>query len=289
MVYNSLLQKPDTVMFDTLIDPDSLQRDLDNPDWLICDCRYDLMDKQAGRNAYKAAHIPGAIYLDLHDDLSGPPITNQGRHPLPTETAMNALFSRIGLKPKMQVVVYDSAGGSFAARLWWMLRHMQHERVAVLDGGWQAWNEENRPVNDQIAARPAQAIELTPRDNDLVLIDDVLAQPCLIDSRDAERFRGEVEPIDKAAGHIPGAMNRCWKENLNENGGFKSQAQLQTEFTSLFGDHDAAATVFYCGSGVTACHNLLAVCHAGFEQPRLYAGSWSEWSSDPDRPVASGD
>ena len=276
-------------MFDTLIDTDSLHRELENQDWLICDCRYDLMDKEAGRAAYQQSHIPGAIYLDLHDDLSGPPVTNKGRHPLPTEVAMNALFSRMGLKPKTQVVVYDDAGGSFAARLWWMLRHMRHERVAVLDGGWQAWTEEGKPVSTQSSVRSAARVALTPREDDLVLIDEVMDHDCLVDSRDGARFRGEVEPIDKAAGHIPGAVNRCWKENLNENGRFKSQPQLQTEFMDLFGDRDVATSVFYCGSGVTACHNLLAVCHAGFEQPRLYAGSWSEWSSMPDRPIATGE
>lgn len=276
------------IMFTTLIDTDSLQRELDNPDWLICDCRYDLMDKTAGANAFNDSHIPGAVYLDLHDDLSGPPVTNKGRHPLPTDEAMQALFRRLGITPATQVVVYDNANGSFAARLWWMLRHMQHERVAVLDGGWQVWMAEDRPVSDAVITPAPSTTDFSARSGDVVAIDQVLDHARLVDSRDGARYRGEMEPIDKAAGHIPGASNRFWKDNLDASGNFKSSECLQAEFNELLGPSRSSKTVFYCGSGVTACHNLLAACHAGLEEPKLYAGSWSEWSAMPDRPVATG-
>ena len=275
-------------MYTTLIDTQSLQRELENPDWLICDCRYDLMDKAAGARTFSESHIPGAVYLDLHDDLSGPPLTNKGRHPLPVDEAMQTLFRRLGITPTTQVVVYDNAGGSFAARLWWMLRHLQHERVAVLDGGWQAWLAEGSPVSSEISPRTPSKTEFSARTDDVVLIEHVLDHTCLVDSRDGARYRGEMEPIDKAAGHIPGASNRFWKENLDDSGRFKSADLLQTEFKELLGQSGSGDTVFYCGSGVTACHNLLAACHAGLEEPKLYAGSWSEWSSMPDRPVATG-
>ncbi len=275
-------------MFATLIDTDSLQRELQNPDWLICDCRYDLMDSPAGINAYQASHIPGAVYLDLHDDLSGPPVTNKGRHPLPTDDAMQNLFRRLGINTATQVIVYDNAGGSFAARLWWMLRHMQHQHVAVLDGGWEAWQQQGLPVEASTGLRETSATSFTARQGDVVLIDEVLEQECLVDSRDGARYRGEVEPIDKAAGHIPGAKNRCWKDNLNDDGHFKPAATLKHEFIELLGDTSSDEAAFYCGSGVTACHNLLAACHAGLDEPRLYAGSWSEWSAMPGRPVATG-
>lgn len=276
------------IMFTTLIDTDSLQRELENPDWLICDCRYDLMNKTAGENAFNDTHIPGAVYVDLHDDLSGPPVTNQGRHPLPTDEAMQSLFRRLGITPATQVVVYDNANGSFAARLWWMLRHMQHERVAVLDGGWQAWLAEDRPVSDAVISPAPSTTDFSPRSGDVVAIDQVFEHASLVDSRDGARYRGEMEPIDKAAGHIPGARNRFWKDNLDDSGHFKSSERLRAEFNALLGQSCSSETVFYCGSGVTACHNLLAAYHAGLEEPKLYAGSWSEWSAMPGRPVATG-
>ncbi len=165
---------------------------------------------------------------------------------------------------------------------------MQHQHVAVLDGGWEAWQQQGLPVEASTGLRETSATSFTARQGDVVLIDEVLEQECLVDSRDGARYRGEVEPIDKAAGHIPGAKNRCWKDNLNDDGHFKPAATLKHEFIELLGDTSSDEAAFYCGSGVTACHNLLAACHAGLDEPRLYAGSWSEWSAMPGRPVATG-
>jgi len=274
-------------MFTTLIDVESLLECYTNQDCLIIDVRYDLADKGAGKKAYLQGHIPGAIYVDLHDDLSRPPVTNKGRHPLPTEDVMNELFSEIGIHESLQVIVYDNAFGAFAARLWWMLRHMQHQRVAVLDGGWQAWEAANAAIDSKIEQASSSNFKKTARKQDVIDIKQIENADLLIDSREPARYRGESEPIDKAAGHIPGAINRFWQDNLSENGCFKEKAKLQAEFQQIFANTPAKESVFYCGSGVTACHNLLAAVHAGLEQPKLYAGSWSEWSSDASNPVAT--
>ena len=276
-------------MYTTLIDIDSLLDSYDKPDWLIFDARYDLADKQAGKNAYLDAHIPGAIYVDLHDDLSRPPGTNKGRHPLPTDEVINDLFSELGIKPESQVIIYDNAFGAFAARMWWMLKHMQHENAAVLEGGWQAWQNANAPVDTKDEKSEGSQFHKSSIKQDVISISQVENAALLIDSREPPRYRGESEPIDRAAGHIPGAINRFWKENLTENGNFKEKTQLKDEFEQIFGNTPAGESVFYCGSGVTACHNLLAAAHAGLTLPKLYAGSWSEWSSDPANPVATTD
>lgn len=275
-------------MFTTLISEAALYKELDNPDWIIFDARYDLMDLNAGKEAYLQGHIPGAIYVDLHDDLSRPPATNKGRHPLPTTETMTALFSELGIRANMQVVVYDDSAGSFAARLWWMLRYMQHNNVAVLDGGWQSWLAADRPINQEVVTRESSVFNNCALDARVIDIGDVEKFERIIDSRDPARYRGEIEPIDKAAGHIPGAINRFWKENLSTEGTFKTKQQLKQEFETIFGHTKPEETVFYCGSGVTACHNLLAAAYAGLNLPKLYAGSWSEWSSTPGKPVATG-
>lgn len=276
-------------MYTTLIDIDSLLDGYQNPDWLIFDVRYDLADKDAGRKAYAEAHIPGAVYVDLHDDLSRPPGTNNGRHPLPTEVVMNELFSELGINEGAQVIVYDNAFGAFASRLWWMLRHMQHQRVAVLDGGWQAWENAGAETDSEETKPVKSKFNKSSKKQEVINIDQVESASLLIDSREPPRYRGESEPIDKAAGHIPGALNRFWKENLTENGLFKEKTELKSEFEKILEETPVEESVFYCGSGVTACHNLLAAVHAGFNQPQLYAGSWSEWSSDPSNPVTTGD
>ncbi len=274
-------------MFTTLIDVESLLDCYKNPDWLIIDARYDLADKDAGKKAYLTGHIPGAIYVDLHDDLSRPPGTNKGRHPLPTEETMNDLFSELGINEGMQVIVYDNAFGAFAARLWWMLRHMQHQRVAVLDGGWQVWEAAAAEIDSKIEQPSNSNFKKSARKQEVIDIKQIENAGLVVDSREPARYRGESEPIDKAAGHIPGAINRFWKDNLSASGCFKEKTQLQAEFEQIFEKTPAKESVFYCGSGVTACHNLLAAVHAGLEQPKLYAGSWSEWSSDASNPVAT--
>lgn len=274
-------------MFTTLINEDELFKAYDDPDWIIFDARYDLMDKNAGKDAYLQGHIPGAIYVDLHDDLSKPPSTNRGRHPLPTAETINALFSELGIRSNMQVVVYDDNAGSFAARLWWMLRYMQHNNVAVLNGGWQSWLAAGRSINQEVVTRVSAEFKNSELDSSIIDIEEVDKFERIIDSRDPARYRGEIEPIDKTAGHIPGAINRFWKDNLTENGTFKTKQKLKQEFVEIFGNTKSEDAVFYCGSGVTACHNLLAATHAGLNLPRLYAGSWSEWSSTPGKPVAT--
>ena len=276
-------------IFTTLIDKRTLANHLQDPDWIIVDCSYDLADKNAGRNAYLEAHIEGAVFADVHDDLSGPPVTDSGRHPLPTEEALNRLFSRLGINKDSQVIVYDNAYACFAGRLWWMLRYMGHEAVAVLDGGRQGWEQAGLPDAAGEEGNIPGHYESEAIMDWLVTIDSVPAAELLVDSRDPQRYRGEVEPLDKAAGHIPGAINRFWKNNLDDSGFFKDSDQLRMEFDMCMGGIDVNKTVFYCGSGITACHNLLAVAHAGLDSPRLYAGSWSDWCSDPGRPVATGE
>lgn len=275
-------------MFTTLISEAQLYDAINDRDLIIFDARYDLMDKHAGKHAYQEGHIPGAIYVDLYDDLSRPPVINRGRHPLPAADTMMALFSELGISADKQVVIYDDASGSFAARLWWMLRYMQHRKVAVLDGGWQAWLSAGRSVNAHTEARVAAEFSGSPLNNNIVDIDAVDKCPLIIDSRDPARYSGEIEPIDKVAGHIPGAINRFWQDNLSETGYFKEERLLKAEFEALLGQMESEDAVFYCGSGVTACHNLLAVAHAGLSLSRLYPGSWSEWSSTPGKAVATG-
>lgn len=274
-------------MFSTLIDCNSLIKEIENPDWLIIDVRYDLMNKAAGKTDFEQGHIPGAVYLDLHADLSGPPVTNRGRHPLLTDASTAELFSTLGLDEKTQVVIYDDAGGSFAARLWWMCQHMQHVCAAVLDGGWQHWCANNGPIDKTVRQTSPSVYAMSGKTNDVVTISQVTNYERIIDSREPARYRGEFEPVDPAAGHIPGALNRCWKDNLQASGLFKQRDILRREFDEILHGTAAEEAVFYCGSGVTACHNLLAAKTAGLKLPKLYAGSWSEWSRTPGKPIAT--
>lgn len=279
-------------MYVNIIDSEALLENIDNPDWVIVDCRYDLMDSQAGREAWLIAHIPGAVYADVGKDLSGnakdPAATDCGRHPLPSPQAMREMFSRLGIDAGKQVIVYDNIGGAFCARLWWMLKFMQHEAVAVLDGGWSAWQAINGPVRSGAETNEQTRFSGEPMHDRLVLLDQIAEVALLVDSRDPDRYLGKLEPIDPAAGHIPGAVNHFWQNNLDSDGRFLSGEKLAENFQGLLGSHSSQDAVFYCGSGVTACHNLLAMSCAGFEGARLYGGSWSEWCSDPQRPVATG-
>jgi thiosulfate/3-mercaptopyruvate sulfurtransferase len=257
-------------------------------DLAVVDCRYDLGDHEAGRRAYLASHIPGAVYAHVREDLAGPPLTDRGRHPLPSPGALVATFSRLGIGPATRVAVYDDSGGSFAGRLWWLLHYMGHQDVQLLDGGWRAWTSGDFPVRAGSEARAPAAFSGAPRPGMVIYAPDVTAARLLLDARDAERYRGDVEPLDKRAGHIPGALNRPWKDNLAPDGTFRPAAELRAGFTALIGGAPPADVVCYCGSGVTACHNVIAMCHAGFPMPTLYAGSWSDWISDASRPAATG-
>ena len=258
------------------------------PPLVIADCRASLADPGAGRAAFEAGHIPGAVHLDLETDLSGPPVTNRGRHPLPTDAALAATFSRIGLKRQSQLVAYDSDGGAFAARLWWLARYAGVESAAVLDGGLAAWRaaggaleKTGRTPTPSEFGSPARAFEV-------VTLDALEPERYrLVDARDAARYRGEVEPIDPRAGHIPGAVNHPFKANLDGDGRFLPPAELGARLTAALGVPPDGETVHYCGSGVTACHNILAQVIAGFPTPILYAGSFSEWCRDPERRVVS--
>ena len=273
----------------TLMQAPELRPLLEDSDVIAIDCRFDLADPEAGHRAYLEAHIKGAVYAHLDKDLSSPKHPGSGRHPLPPAAHLERVFGRFGIAAGRQVVAYDASGGMFAARLWWLLRYMGHDAVAVLDGGWPAWIAGGGPIaSGEEDNAPAQ-FRGRPHPGRVVKAEQVLDQPRLVDSRDPGRYRGEVEPIDPVAGHIPGAVNYFFKRNLATDGRFLAPDALRLALTGVFGTTPAAEVTFYCGSGVTACHNILAAVHAGFPEPRLYAGSWSEWCADPARPVASGD
>lgn len=278
--------------YQTIVDVHTLAQQLDNPDWVIVDCRFSLADTEAGQRAYEEAHIPGAVYAHLDHDLSSPPATDYGRHPLPTPAALQSLFERLGIDKTKQVVVYDGAGGMIASRLWWMLHYMKHENTAVLDGGWQAWQAANYPTragSEQNEPTTFQLREGTFQTNWLIRLPDVPSQTLLVDSRGRDRYRGENETIDPRAGHIPGAHNFPFAERFTNDGHLLPPTTLRAQFEALLQDTPPTEATFYCGSGVTACVNLLAMRHAGLPMGRLYVGSWSEWSRDPDRPAATGD
>ncbi|MEF8727809.1 MAG: sulfurtransferase [Accumulibacter sp.] len=274
----------------TLVDCAVLAAHLRDPDWRIFDCRHLLSDPAAGQQAYRAGHLPGAFFLHLDDDLSGPTNGRNGRHPLPDPQGLADRLGAAGVSGGTQVVAYDDAGGAFAARLWWLLRWLGHDRVAVLDGGIAAWLAEGRPLSTTVPqGQPATFV--IQRQDLVVSTNDVLANLAsqkfrLIDARSTDRFRGENETLDPLGGHIPGADNRFFRDNLDADGRFRPAAELRREFTEILAGFDARDVVMSCGSGVTACHNLLAMELAGLPGARLYAGSWSEWCSDPARPMA---
>jgi thiosulfate/3-mercaptopyruvate sulfurtransferase len=260
---------------------------------LVVDTGFDLADVEAGRRAWQTGHVPGSIYLHLDDDLSGPKTGSNGRHPLPDRRVFAERLGRIGLTPTTAVVALDRQGGVYAARLWWMLRWMGHADVTVLDGGIGAWQRAGGALVDDAAPARSAAVPYPERAPLVGAVDaDEVARTIgrlrIVDARAPERFRGEVEPLDAVAGHIPGAFNRFHRHNLDADGLFKPAAQLREEFEALLGADRAAAVTHQCGSGVTACHNLLAMEHAGLTGSVLYPGSWSEWSADPTRPVARG-
>jgi len=257
---------------------------------VLLDCNFDLVDPAAGAQAYARGHLPGAVHADLERDLSGAKTGRNGRHPLPDRDALAATAGGWGVAPGVPVVAYDAQGAACAARAWWLLRWLGHEAVAVLDGGLAAWLAaggalvREAPPTRPRPPYPAGAPAMPTIDADTVLA--ALGRIPLLDARAPERFRGDVETIDPVAGHIPGARLRFFKDNLQADGRFKPAAALRAEFDALGGA--PAGWVHACGSGVTACHNLLAMAHAGLDGGRLYPGSWSEWCADPARPVARG-
>jgi thiosulfate/3-mercaptopyruvate sulfurtransferase len=280
------------VPFTTLISTDILSNHLDS-EWVVADCRYDLQSDVWGTEQYLAAHIPGALYVSLSHDLSAPLSGTNGRHPLPSSDVMTATFSRLGITDDIQVVAYDQDSGMFASRLWWMLRYAGHRNVAVLDGGWAKWIAEGRPTRSGNETRAAAAFSPRWQSNAQIDVNGVAAlqndsKTLLIDARAPERFEGRVEPLDRLPGHIPGAANRPYRGNLAADGTMLPPEALREQLQRDLRGHTPAQTVMYCGSGVSACHNLLAMEHAGLPGARLFVGSWSEWSADPDRPVETG-
>lgn len=275
-------------MYQTLISAKTLHAHLNDPDWVIVDCRFSLDDVAWGRQAYLESHIPGAVYAHLDEDLSGPPVTDNGRHPLPSPEDLNQLFRRLGINHETQVVAYDNANGVFAARLWWMLRFMGHENAAVLDGGWAAWQEGGYEVSSGEEENELAAFHGKPNLDWLVKMDEVPNAALLIDSRAPDRYAGKFEPLDAKAGHIPGAKNYFYQNNWDQNGRYQPPEMIRKSLHDLLSDAAPEEAVFYCGSGVSACVNLLSMAHAGLGSGRLYVGSWSEWSRSDENPVATG-
>ena len=261
-----------------------------HPEWRVFDCRHDLGKPDWGAQEYAKAHIPGALFAHLDRDLSAPKSGKNGRHPLPDAAAFAAWLGKQGLSAGDPVVCYDQASGAFAARLWWMLRWVGHDAVAVLDGGLAKWVRESRPMTAEVPRFPATSYPANPRAAMAVDVNHVasnLGREILLDARAPQRWRGEAEPIDPVAGRIPGALNRNSSDNL-AGGVFKSPQDLRNEFAQVLGGHAPGEVVNYCGSGVSAAHNALAMEIAGLKGSRLYAGSWSEWIADPRRPQEKG-
>ena len=280
-------------MFRTLVDAKTLAAHLADPQWVVCDCRFRLSDADAGRRAYAQGHIPGARYAHLNEDLASPVGANTGRHPLPAPERFAQTLGAWGIDAHTQVVAYDDSFGSMAARLWWLLRWLGHDAVAVLDGGIQAWQRAGGALSSEAPVVTPKTFVARPNDAlwvDAGFVQQAMAQGThvLIDARAEERFSGESEPFDKVAGHVPGAINSPFEDNLSVASSFQSPAELRAQYAALLAGKAPTQTIHMCGSGVTACHNLLAMEHAGLSGAKLYAGSWSEWITDARRPVATG-
>ena len=285
-------------MSTTLLEPAELAAHLDEPDWAIIDCRFDLAAPEWGARAYAAGHIPRALYLHLDRDLSAERTPHTGRHPLPPPAVLAATLGRLGIDARVQVVAYDQGNGVFAARLWWLLRWLGHPRVAVLNGGLAAWQRAEFPLSTATEQRVAR--RFVPATNDDLRVSGAVVAAAvdsgelrhgvraLVDARSAERFAGENETLDAVAGHIPGARNHPFATNHDAQGRFLPAAELRRVWQGTLGGLDPRQVMVMCGSGVTACHNLLALEIAGCSGARLYAGSWSEWITDPGHPIARG-
>ncbi|MYC96173.1 MAG: sulfurtransferase [Caldilineaceae bacterium SB0661_bin_32] len=267
--------------------------DSDTSNLRIVDCRFDLGDTEAGRRAYIHSHIPGAAYAHLDEDMSGPILPGRtGRHPLPDPHEFALTLARLGISNNAQVALYDASGGSMASRMWWMLRWVGHEAAAVLDGGWDAWTAAGLPTRSGVESSQPGSFSASPRPELVVDAAEMLAKTAsggalVIDARAADRFRGENETHDPIGGHIPGASNLPHTGNLHD-GLFRDPAELAARFSELMGNRPPSEVIFYCGSGVSACHNALALKHAGIGEARLYPGSWSDWITDPARPTSQG-
>ncbi len=282
----------------TLIEPQALAAELANPQWVVIDCRFDLQQPQWGRAAWARSHIPHALYADLDRDLSGARAPGSGRHPLPQPQALAATFGRWGIDDRVQVIAYDQGSGVYAARLWWLLRWLGHPAVAVLDGGLAHWERCGLPTSAEPGGRAARTF--VAREHPEMAVDGAQVAAALhsgalaggatllVDARGADRFAGENETLDKVAGHIPGARNHPFAGNQNADGRFLDAGQLRQRWEATLAGGSASEVVAMCGSGVTACHNLLAMELAGLPGARLYGGSWSEWITDPAHPVARG-
>ena len=276
--------------FKTLISTDALAARLADPNFVIVDCRFKLDNVTWGEGAWKAGHIPGAAYAHLDRDLSGPTTGTNGRHPLPEVAVLAQAFGRLGITSGRQVVACDQDSGMFASRLWWLLRWLGHDAVAVLDGGFSKWIAEGRPISSAAGEREAAEFHAAPRTDMTIGIDEVAAHAHdaawrVVDARAPERYLGEVEPMDPVAGHIPGATNYFFQWNIDERGTFRTPDDLRARFAPYLNAVAPDHIVCYCGSGVQACHNLLALEHAGVSGTKLYPGSWSQWVSDRSRPV----
>ena len=275
-----------------LIDAAALAAQLADSDCLVVDCRADLLDYGWGLRHYQAGHIPGAVHASLATDLSGPAGPTTGRHPLPSAEQFAATLSRWGVTPATRVIAYDQGPGPYAARLWWLLRAVGHNAVRVLDGGWAAWTSAALPVQTDIDSRAASIVAVRALsgwvDADVVLAAARDGSARVVDARGADRYAGQNETIDPVAGHIPTAVNHPFTANLGSDGHFKTPQQLREQWLVRLGAFAPTQMLASCGSGITACHNLLALSQAGLEGGRLYAGSWSHWIRDPHRPIATG-
>ena len=282
------------MFINTLVTTEDLAAHIDDPNWIVFDCRFTLTDPEAGRQAYLKDHIPGARYVHLDEDMSAPVNENTGRHPLPDVKTLTEKLCRWGVGVNKQVVVYDDSYGSMAVRLWWMLRWLGHPGVALLDGNFPKWRKEQRPLTADLPELHKGHCACLPEQSQIANVDDVLraslsGDALIIDARPDRRFTGEFEPLDPVAGHIPGAINWDFEENLDIDGTFLPPEALRENYQALLKGRAPWQIIHSCGSGVTACHNLLAMEVAGLPGSRLYPGSWSEWILDPSRPIATGE
>lgn len=282
-------------MSNTLVSVEELAAHLNDPNWIVFDCRHDLANTEYGAQAWAKAHIPGALFLHCDRDLSGPMTGKNGRHPLPDIETFAKRMGECGITPGTQVVAYDNEASAFAARLWWLLRWLGHDKVALLDGGLPGWKRAKQPLDASVKVVVPTEFVLHPRADmlvDVTYVEQHLRQPdmLLLDGRSEDRFAGQNERLDPVAGHIPGSLNRFYYDCLDDAAiYFKSADELRAEFADLLGDRDPRTVVHVCGSGVTACVNVLGMEMAGMAGSKLYAGSWSEWCSEPSRPAATGD